>query len=319
MTEPTAEDRAEQPQSEIVDAVLVPEEAEISPNPSSGVVAEESSPVPSASLALDDVPAEVPDATDFSAVVEPEAEVAQPAAPEPIGQNPVPQPPSATPPSPAEPSWNPNPGQAGSYLDLPPMPDLFESAPGTPNPAGQAGPTGQTAPTGQAAPAAGQWTAEHPTPEQAAGAAYGQGAGYAPYPGAPSYGGPQQTLPGPVAGYSAAGSSGYLPAQAVPGDTMVASMAHWLTFFTSFIGPLIILVTRGDKDRLVRANVIESLNFQLTLVIGYLVSIVLAFVVIGVVGLILLPILQLIFTIMGAIAASRGEVYRYPLNIRFLK
>ena len=45
---------------------------------------------------------------------------------------------------------------------------------------------------------------------------------------------------------------------------------------------------------------------------------VLAFVLIGIPLLVALAVLYLVTTIQGAMAANRGEEYRYPLTIRFL-
>ncbi|MEA5054512.1 MAG: DUF4870 domain-containing protein, partial [Propionicimonas sp.] len=102
-------------------------------------------------------------------------------------------------------------------------------------------------------------------------------------------------------------------------DTSTASMAHWLGILVGFLAPLIIMLTRGQQDPNVRANAVESLNFQLTMLVGYIVSFILTFAFIGVIGFMVLPILGLIFPILGAIAANRGEAYRYPVRIPFVK
>lgn len=96
-------------------------------------------------------------------------------------------------------------------------------------------------------------------------------------------------------------------------------MAHWLGILISFLGPLILMLTKGEQDQLVRANAVEALNFQITLIIAYVVSIVLSF--IPFVGWVFYPavwILGLVFAIQGAMAANRGEVYKYPISIRMV-
>jgi uncharacterized Tic20 family protein len=63
----------------------------------------------------------------------------------------------------------------------------------------------------------------------------------------------------------------------------------------------------------------ESLNFQITITIA---SIVAAFTVLLLIGFLLLPAVLLfgfVMTIIGAVKASNGEWYRYPLTIRFVK
>ena len=86
-----------------------------------------------------------------------------------------------------------------------------------------------------------------------------------------------------------------------------------------FIGPLIIMNGQGKQSAFVRHHAVEALNFSLTVLIAYIVSGVLIIVVIG---LFLLPIVaigSLVLYIMAAVAANRGEWYRYPVNIRFVK
>ena len=63
----------------------------------------------------------------------------------------------------------------------------------------------------------------------------------------------------------------------------------------------------------------EALNFQLTLLIWYFGAFVIAGLSCG--FIFFAPwvpyALQLIFGIMGAVSASKGERYRYPMTIRF--
>jgi uncharacterized Tic20 family protein len=98
----------------------------------------------------------------------------------------------------------------------------------------------------------------------------------------------------------------------------MAMLSHLLAIFTGFLAPLIIYLVNGEKDPYVRHHSAESLNFQITVAIAYVVSFVLIFVLIG---LLLLPIVfigALVLEIMATMAANRGEWYRYPINIRFV-
>jgi uncharacterized Tic20 family protein len=98
----------------------------------------------------------------------------------------------------------------------------------------------------------------------------------------------------------------------------MAVLAEVLGIFTGFVGPLIIYIVNGDKDPFVRHHASESLNFHITLFIGYMVSFVLMIVLIGFVTFFVIWIVGLIFMIQASMAASRGEWYRYPINIRFV-
>ncbi|GEL96192.1 hypothetical protein CCO02nite_28500 [Cellulomonas composti] len=63
----------------------------------------------------------------------------------------------------------------------------------------------------------------------------------------------------------------------------------------------------------------ESLNFQLTLLIAYVVGSILTIVLIGFLILIVAGIAALVLQIVAAVASSRFEWYRYPVSIRFVK
>jgi len=98
----------------------------------------------------------------------------------------------------------------------------------------------------------------------------------------------------------------------------MAVLAQLLGLLTGFIGPLIIYLLNGDKDTYVRHHAAEALNFQLTLLIGYVISFVLLFVLIGIVLLPVLIVLGIVFPIIAAVAANRGDWYRYPISIRMV-
>ena len=102
-------------------------------------------------------------------------------------------------------------------------------------------------------------------------------------------------------------------------DKNMATIAHVLGIFTSFLGPLIIWLVKKDQSPFVDDQGKEALNFQLTLLIGYLVAAITTVICIGPFIAMGLSIVAIIFGIMGAVASNKGEAYRYPVNIRFIK
>ena len=86
-----------------------------------------------------------------------------------------------------------------------------------------------------------------------------------------------------------------------------------------FLGPLVVFLIYKDRSTFVRQNAAESLNFQLTLLIGYLISAVLVLVIVGFFTAAIIAIASIVLQILAAVAANRGEVYRYPLTIRFVQ
>jgi uncharacterized protein len=85
------------------------------------------------------------------------------------------------------------------------------------------------------------------------------------------------------------------------------------------LAPLVVFLVKGNESQFVRANAVESLNFQITVLIAAIVSFILAFVIIGIFMLIALGIAFIVFVILGTMAASRNEVYHYPISLRLVK
>jgi len=87
------------------------------------------------------------------------------------------------------------------------------------------------------------------------------------------------------------------------------------------------LVTKDDNNKpFVQDQAKEVLNFQLNVLLGcaawLLVSLVFTVVLIGLIGFALFPLLilvSLVFSIIGAVKANDGELYRYPLIYRFIQ
>ena len=98
----------------------------------------------------------------------------------------------------------------------------------------------------------------------------------------------------------------------------LAVLAQVLGILTGFLGPLVIYLVNGDKDPFVRHHSAEALNFQLTVLIGYVISFVLMFVLIGFLTFFAIWVMAIVFGIMAAVAANRGEWYRDPINIRMV-
>ena len=84
------------------------------------------------------------------------------------------------------------------------------------------------------------------------------------------------------------------------------------------LAPLVIYLVYKDTNPFVRLHAAESLNFHLTLTIGFIISGVLTLVLIGILGLLALAIIGPVFGILAAIKAGQGLPYRYPLTIHFV-
>jgi uncharacterized Tic20 family protein len=109
---------------------------------------------------------------------------------------------------------------------------------------------------------------------------------------------------------------GYLPTK---DEKNLALLAHLTGIFTSFIGPLIIWLMKKDTSAYVDDQAKEALNFQITLLIGYLIAGLAVFICIGPIIAVAISIISIIFGILATIAASKGETYRYPFALRLVQ
>lgn len=93
-----------------------------------------------------------------------------------------------------------------------------------------------------------------------------------------------------------------------------------------FLGPLIIWQTQKGKSRFVDYHAVQSLNHQITFILAYIILGVVTFVgsffCIGFLFIFLLIgawITSLVFEILAAMQASRGEWTRIPFSFPFVK
>lgn len=104
-----------------------------------------------------------------------------------------------------------------------------------------------------------------------------------------------------------------------------ALVTAWFAF--GFIAPLLVMLVKGESP-FVRRHAVESLNFQISLLIYSVVGGVLAFLLVlltfGLGALVVIPIIvvlavaALIVIVVATMKASNGEDYRYPFTIRFI-
>lgn len=102
-------------------------------------------------------------------------------------------------------------------------------------------------------------------------------------------------------------------------DFNIAMLSHLLGIFTGFIGALVLWLLKKDESTFIDEQGKEALNFQITMMLGFLLSALLAIVLIGFFLMLILMILNIIFCIVAAVAASKGEHYKYPFAIRLVK
>ncbi len=99
----------------------------------------------------------------------------------------------------------------------------------------------------------------------------------------------------------------------------MAMLCHLLAIFTGFLGPLIIWLIKKDDAPFVDKHGKEALNFQIKVLIAMVVSGLLILACIGPFLMAGVWVANIVFCIIAAMKANRGEAYRYPLAVRFIK
>jgi len=98
----------------------------------------------------------------------------------------------------------------------------------------------------------------------------------------------------------------------------MGAVTHVLGLFTGFLGPLIMYLIIPQEQTFARNHAKEALNFQITMMIAFIASGILTLLLIGILGFIVFGLLDLIWSIVAALAANDGREYRYPMSIRFI-
>ncbi|MEW1960290.1 DUF4870 domain-containing protein [Kineococcus sp. NPDC059986] len=126
----------------------------------------------------------------------------------------------------------------------------------------------------------------------------------------------------------------YTPAPLSPSDERMWGMFGHLSaiaasfFALPFLGPLIIFLVLKDRSGFVRGHTAEALNMTISFLVyqAVLTAVVtfLAIVTLGIGSALyalngVLALVFLVFTILAAVAANRGQVYRYPLIFRLVR
>lgn len=109
------------------------------------------------------------------------------------------------------------------------------------------------------------------------------------------------------------------PEGAVSQDTKNLALLIWLgTTFLGFIPSLLSYLLKKDDAYLLDQSK-EALNWSITVAIAYFAAMVLSFIVIGAFLFPVIGLCHLVICIMGAVAVSKGEVFRLPFGFRLIK
>jgi uncharacterized Tic20 family protein len=108
-------------------------------------------------------------------------------------------------------------------------------------------------------------------------------------------------------------------------DRNLAMLTHLSGIILGFLVPLIVWLVNKDNPAksYLTAESKEALNFQLTILIGYVICWILTMtIILAVIGgplWLIVWIVNLVFCILAAVAVSSKGTYRYPFAVRLIK
>jgi len=87
----------------------------------------------------------------------------------------------------------------------------------------------------------------------------------------------------------------------------------------NIIGPLVVWLIKKNEFPLVDEEGKKALNFQISMIIYFIVAALLTFIVIGFFLMIAIAITNLILVIIASVKINNGEEFQYPLTIQLIK
>lgn len=102
-------------------------------------------------------------------------------------------------------------------------------------------------------------------------------------------------------------------------ERVLAAAIYVISFFAPVLGPLVIWLLKKDESSFIDYHGKEYFNFIVSYFVYTVISGILTLILIGFIGLWLIGILIVVFTIVAAIKAYEGTEYRIPWIFRIFK
>jgi uncharacterized protein len=101
-------------------------------------------------------------------------------------------------------------------------------------------------------------------------------------------------------------------------ERLLAALIYVISFFTAFIGPLLIWLWKKDDSAYIDFHGREYFNFFISYAIYGVIAGILTFVLIGFILVPIVGVAGFVFAIIGAIKAFEGKEYQIPFIFRIL-
>jgi uncharacterized protein len=99
----------------------------------------------------------------------------------------------------------------------------------------------------------------------------------------------------------------------------LSQLANLVFFPIGIVAPILLWQLNKEKMPALDAHGKMVANWMISSTSYAIVSIILVFVLVGILLLIALAVVAVVFPIIGAVKANNGELWEYPLTIKFLK
>jgi uncharacterized protein len=102
-------------------------------------------------------------------------------------------------------------------------------------------------------------------------------------------------------------------------ERLFATALYAISFFTVFIGPIVIWLIKRSDSPFIDAHGKEYLNFLISYGLYAFISVPLMLVAVGFFTLWAVGVLSFVFTVVAAIKAYQGQEYRIPFVFRLIR
>jgi uncharacterized Tic20 family protein len=99
----------------------------------------------------------------------------------------------------------------------------------------------------------------------------------------------------------------------------LSALAGFILPFGNILGPLIVWQLKKNEIPSVDVHGKESLNFQITVTLAFLICLPLMLLIIGFVLAPLIGIASLVLLVIAGIKANNGEAFAYPFSLKLVK
>jgi uncharacterized Tic20 family protein len=115
--------------------------------------------------------------------------------------------------------------------------------------------------------------------------------------------------------------TGTPPTRFASGDERMWAVAAHLGGIAPLVVPVVALLAKGNESPTVREHAVEALNFQLTWAAALVIAAVVSVCSFGFLWFLPLVVwfVMIVFSVIGAVRANEGHLYRYPVAVRTMQ